>query len=127
MELNKEKQRVQELEKKVKEISEKAEKEKKEHEKQLQNKEKEVEAKVKIGVTEEIKAKEDILKVRDEIIHKAEVKMTQNVTHTANTTSLITKNTTAKRGNGSLNDPTEVESLKSLVDQELSIKVKDFV
>ena len=59
----------------------------------------------------------DILKVKDEIIHKAEVKMHQN--QTTNMTALITQNTTneaKKRGNGSLDDPIEQESLKTLVD-----------
>ena len=49
---------------------------------------------------------------------------------TTNMTALITQNTTneaKKRGNGSLDDPIEQESLKTLVDQELEIKVKDFV
>ena len=49
---------------------------------------------------------------------------------TTNMTALITHNTTdeaKRRGNGSLDDPIEQESLKTLVDQELEIKVKDFV
>ena len=49
---------------------------------------------------------------------------------TTNMTALIPQNTTneaKKRGNGSLDDPIEQESLKTLVDQELEIKVKDFV
>ena len=126
MELKKERERVQQLELKVKEISEKADKEKQEHVKQLQQKEKEVEIKVKEEVQQEAKSKVDILKVKEEIIHKAEAKMHQNTT--TNMTALITQNTTSqRRGNGSLDDPVEQESLKTLVDQELEIKVKDFV
>ena len=72
----------------------------------------------------EQKAKEIEQKMKEELAHSEEVCKVHNQTQMV---EKVANKTIEKQGNGSLDDPIEQEQLKSLVDQDLSVKVKDIV